>query len=76
MANWDDDDFEVTTTVPIVAAKGKWEGEDEEDDIPVPSPFPSRTNRLTDHRMNGTLCQKTKSPKQQQALLPQNPNEA
>jgi len=36
MAGWEDDDYEVPTTVPL--SKGKWEGEDEEDeDIPVTS---------------------------------------
>jgi hypothetical protein len=41
MANWDDDDFELSTTsAPVIASKGKWEGEDEDDDdIPVPPPF-------------------------------------
>jgi hypothetical protein len=39
MANWDDDEYEVTTKPPAIISKGKWEGEDEDDeDIPVCPP--------------------------------------
>jgi hypothetical protein len=51
MANWDDDDYDVPTTiasVPVIASKGRWEGEDEDDeDVPVQTlPCIHETNRL------------------------------
>jgi hypothetical protein len=57
MAGWDDDDFEVPTTV--VVPKGKWEGEDEDDeDIPVRLPGGGAN---ADGRMIGMPIQRTRS---------------